>query len=201
MKKAILLAAAAVMFAVGANAQDTRNEIKKETKNGFRKGDWTLGVQGSGIGFENHFNDGLGGNTRLDAGLFGSWFLTDKLAVDLSAGFSHTRVGNGGTYYNWNGGGVSIHQGGIKSSTFDFGGGVRYYPVGNLFAGVGYHGKTGSGTWAQYLGAKVGYDIFLSKNVFFEPAVYFEKNMKKNFVYNTGRESVLGLSLGFGMRF
>ncbi len=178
MKKAILLAAAAVIFAVGANAQ-----------NSFKKGDWLVGVQGTGLGIESHFNDGHGGSRQYNAGLFGGWFLSDKLAFDVSAGLSHTAIGSKGAV------------GSVRSTMFDFGGGVRYYPVGNLFAGVGYHGKTGTDTWAQYLGAKVGYDIFLSKNIFFEPVVYFEKNMTKNFGNDTGRESVLGLSLGFGMRF
>lgn len=178
MKKAFLSVAIAAMVAVSANAQNV-----------FKKGDWLAGVQGTGLGFESHFNDGSGGSRQYDAGVFGGWFLLDKLAFDVMAGFSHTHIGTTGT------------PGSIKTSTFDFGGGVRYYPVGNLFARLGYHGKTGTNRWAQYLGVKVGYDVFLSENVFIEPAVYWEKNMEKNWVIDTGRENVLGLSIGIGMRF
>ena len=182
MKKAFLLAAVAVVVTVSANAQ-----------NRFDKGDWLVGVQGAGLGFESRFNDGNGGSRDLNASVFGGWFLLDKLAFDLSAGLSHTSVGSKSR--------VGYAAGYTKTTLFDFSGGVRYYPVGNLFARIGYHGKTGTDTWAQYLGAKVGYDIFLSKNVFFEPAVYYEKNLNKRMFKGQQRENVLGVSFGFGMRF
>ena len=168
------------MFAVGANAQKS-----------FRKGDWLVGAQVSGLGFESHFNDGAGGSRQFNFGATGGLFLMDKLAVDLAAGVDYTKVG-----------------GNDSDCGVDFGAGIRYYPVGNLFARLGYRGQTGTGQYGgdlhSFLGAKVGYDVFLSENVFFEPAVYFEKSLNSSRPFHmrdTGTENILGLSFGFGGKF
>jgi hypothetical protein len=80
---------------------------------------------------------------------------------------------------------------------------VRYYPASNLFARVGYYGSVPlfSGDERSYFDARIGYDIFLSKKVFFEPALYYQKNLNKSFYTNRGTENVFGLSLGFAVRF
>lgn len=83
-----------------------------------------------------------------------------------------------------------------KSSSFTFGAGVRYYPVGDLFARIGYSGIVRKeADFSSALGVSVGYDLFLSDKVFFEPALSYSKNLSKLGNHN------LGLSLGIGVKF
>lgn len=176
MKKMILMAAVAVMAAVSANAQN------------FNKGDWFVGAQSTSLGFMHGFKKDYSG-TNFNLSALGGYFLSDKFAVDATAGFTHTAVKigdkNSAGYLNSN------------SSNFVFGAGVRYYPIGNLFARVGYNGNGGSGSdVTSYIDAKVGYDFFLNDKVYFEPAAYYEKNLNTG-----GGENILGLSLGLGVRF
>ncbi len=168
MKKVILMAAVAVMAVVSANAQKR-----------FTKGDWIVGAQSSGIDFKNRFNDGSSA-TDFDLSAVGGYFLLDKLAVDAMAGIDYAKV-----------------KGADGTSAFNFGAGVRYYPVGNLFARVGYNGQSRTNVnLISYVDAKVGYDFFFNDKVFFEPAVYYEKNINKG-----GGENILGLSVGIGVKF
>lgn len=166
MKKMILLAAAAVMAAVSANAQD------------FNKSDWYFGAQSTGLVLQHRFIDGNSA-TDFDLNAVGGWFFADKFAADAMLGFD---------YAKW--------QGYDADHALNFGAGVRYYPFGNLFARLGYNGQAANGREVvSYLDAKVGYDLFLSEKVFFEPAVYYEKNLAK------GGENILGLSFGIGVKF
>ena len=166
MKKVILLAAVAMMAAVGANAQS------------FKKGDWFVGAQSTSLDFKHRFVEGAAA-TDFDLSAVGGRFLSDKFAVDAMAGIDYAKV-----------------KGADGANAFNFGAGVRYYPVGNLFARVGYNGQARTNAdLISYVDAKVGYDFFFNDKVFFEPAVYYEKNLAK------GGENVLGLSLGFGVRF
>lgn len=169
MKKLIFLTAAVVMVAVGANAQD------------FSKGDWFLNAQTSSLGLEHSFVDDLS-TTTFDLGVGGGYFLSNKFAIDALVGFDLVKVKD---------------VDGV--SAFNIGAGVRYYPVSNLFAKVGYKGVNasagGKSAWTSYLGASVGYDFFFNDRVFFEPAVYYQKNLAD------GGENVLGLSLGLGIKF
>lgn len=167
MRKAVLAVAATVMVALGAGAQD------------FGKGDWFVGANSSIHDWELGGEDALPA-TWLDVNAFGGRFLSDRLAVDAMAGFNFAKA-----------------KGSRGASAFIFGAGVRYYPVGNLFARLGYNGRTvKNGNPVSNLDVKIGYDWFVSKRVFFEPALYYEKNINKG-----GGDNVLGLSLGIGVRF
>lgn len=145
----------------------------------FDKGDWFLGAQSTGLDIIHRFTDGSSG-TDFDLSFGSGLFLADKLAIDVMTGIDYVKVKDAD--------GVGA---------INFGAGVRYYPVGNLFARLGYNGQARfhDGKLVSYLDAKVGYDIFLSEKVFFEPAVYYEKRTIK------GGENILGLSIGIGVRF
>lgn len=170
MKKLFLMAAVAamtVMTSVSANAQN------------FEKGDRFLGAQNTGVVLEHRSYDGWSG-TDFDVNAVGGWFFADKFSVDAMLGFDYAKVKNADANH-----------------AFNFGAGVRYYPVAGLFARLGYNGQLHfkTGNQFSYLDAKVGYDLFLSETVFFEPAVYYEKQL------NRVKENGFGLSLGLGVKF
>jgi opacity protein-like surface antigen len=173
MKKVILLSAALVMIALAAatnaNAQ------------GFRKGDWFLSGQVSNLNMSYAVRsiDSLS-SVQLNVAAHGGYFVSDKLAVDATLGVEYSKL-----------------ERNRASSSFTFGAGVRYYPVGNLFAGIGYAGvkRNYSNHLDSYLMATVGYDLFLSEKVFFEPAVIYSNNLTKNPIH------AFGLSLGVGVKF
>jgi hypothetical protein len=158
--------------------------LNAKAQNNYSKGDWFLGAQSTGVGFERLFHNGS--STKFNVGILGGWFFTSKFAIDAAAGINYFKEGNA--------------QG---DGTINFGAGIRYYPVNNLFARVGYNGNIlWNGDVRSYINAKVGYDIFLSRKVFFEPAIYFEKNISwSGPAKSTGTENILGLSIGIGILF
>ncbi len=165
---------AAVLLAGSATAQN------------FNKGDWFLGAGSTELGL----NHSWGKRTFQNSTTFnlqgtGGWFFADKFAVDASAGLSYVRVGEKG------------RLGYLSETNFVFGAGVRYYPVGNLFGRLGFRGETGTNLYA--LSLDVGYDFFITDKFYFEPAVYYYKNLTES--YSGGRQNGVGLSLGFGVRF
>ncbi|MDR2891368.1 MAG: hypothetical protein LBV18_07250 [Alistipes sp.] len=161
MKKLFLSAAAVLLVAVGANAQN------------FSKGDWFLGASVSNLQLDHAFVDGDSA-TSFELQAQGGYFVGNKFAVDLGVG-------------------AGIVE---DISAFTFGVGVRYYPVGNFFARVGFDGaKIEDLDLLSQLGVSLGYDLFVSDNVFFEPSVYYRK------ILNDGGANSIGLSLGVGARF
>ncbi len=166
MKKIILMVAVSVMVAVGANAQ-----------NGFDKGDWTLGASLTDMGFNHSFGKGTLSNTHFDLGVYGGHFFTDKLAVNARLGFDVLKV-----------------KGLDASADFTFGVAARYYPLCNLFASAGYIGTATGGSLASNVSIEVGYDLFLSEKVYFEPIVYYSTRLDT-------KVSGVGLSLGVGVKF
>lgn len=166
MKKFLFLTMAAVVVAVSANAQ------------GFSKKDLFLNANISGLNLEHEFVSG-GSATAFDLNVGGGYFISDKFAIDALIGIGYAKT-----------------KGVDGASAFGFGAGVRYYPAGNFFAKVGYDGlKAKNVDLASRLGLTVGYDCFLSEKVFFEPAVYYKKNLAKK------GPSTVGLSLGVGVKF
>ena len=162
-----------MLITTGASAQN------------FEKGDWVLRADVSNLRLSHSFADQLS-TTSFDAGVATGYFLADKLAVEAQLGLDWSKI-----------------KGTDASSDFTFGAGVRYYPVGNLFARVGYAGRKRDGSdltssgrdLSSFLMAAVGYDLFLSDKVFFEPAVVYSDNLGKN------EPQSLGLLLGLGVRF
>ncbi len=166
MKKLLIVTLAAVGVAVGAKAQN------------FEKGDWMIRADVSNLQLTQSFSDGFS-LTSFDVGVNAGYFLTNRFAVEAALGLDYSKI-----------------KGADGVADFSFGADARYYPVGNLFAKVGYYGSVieDSGV-ISYLGAWVGYDLFLSENVFLEPAVLYTRRLVEGGMNN------LGLSLGFGVRF
>lgn len=177
MKKIIWISVWVVM-SMGANAQE------------WNKGDWFLGAQSTGLKLQHRFYDGSSG-TDFDVNAVGGWFFADKFSADAMLGFDYAKVTNVVPGFD-----DSKETNVNVNHAFNFGAGVRYYPVGNLFARVGYNGQLNrTGNLFSYLDVKVGYDLFLSERVFFEPAVYYEKEL------GYSKENILGLSIGIGVKF
>jgi opacity protein-like surface antigen len=170
MKKGILLVMATVLVAMGANAQN------------FGKGDRFLGARSTGLGFSHAFGNNVPSDTNINLDGYGGWFLSDKFAVDALLGFNINKVSDLNS-----------------SASYNLGVGVRYYPVGNLFARVGYNALIRNNDDTGLISdatATVGYDLFLNDNIYFEPAVFYQKN-----IANDGGKNTLGLSLGLGIKF
>lgn len=168
MKKLLFLTAAIVMFAAAANAQN------------FEKGDWLVRADVSNLSFTHAFTDDNLSVTSFNIGADAGYFLSDKFVVEASLGFDFLKIKD------------------IESSSADFTFGVaaRYYPVGNLFAYVGYDGiAPDESSLLSALEVAVGYDLFLSDKIFFEPAVYYSKYLSGTKTNN------IGISLGIGVKF
>jgi opacity protein-like surface antigen len=167
MKKVFLSAVATVMVMVGAAAQD------------FARGDIFLGARSTGMGLNHTFGKGTVANTNFNLNLYGGYFFADMLAVDAMFGVDFTKL-----------------KGAATNTGFAFGAGVRYYPVDNLFARLSYRGDTATGVkLASTVSIEVGYDVFLSDDIFFEPAIYYARTLSGT------KTNGLGLSLGFGVVF
>ncbi|MDR2912121.1 MAG: type IX secretion system membrane protein PorP/SprF [Alistipes sp.] len=139
----------------------------------FNKNDWFLDANLSSLGLAHSFVDGESA-TAFDLNVGGGYFLSDKFAVEAAFG-------------------IGIIE---DVNAFTFGAGVRYYPYENLFASVGYRGnKVESIDLESNLAVSVGYDLFLSEKVFFEPAVFYQRTLDDIGV------NTIGLSLGVGVRF
>lgn len=179
MKKVVLSAAVVAVFAIGANAQT------------FSKGDLFLNANISGLKLTHAFTDDIG-MTEFDIEANAGYFLSNRLAVDTSLGFNYSK---------WTGADAK------GESSYTFGAAVRYYPFGNFFARAGYFGETyivrhaadgqtsTDKKLASWFRSSVGYDWFISEKVFFEPAIFFNKQLEK------GGTANLGLSLGVGIKF
>ena len=166
MKKLLIVTLAAVGVAVGAKAQN------------FEKGDWMIKADVSNLQLTQSFSDGLS-LTSFDVGVNAGYFLANRFAVEAALGLDYSKM-----------------KGSDGVADFSFIAGARYYPVDNLFAKVGYYGYVSDGSKVRsLLGAWVGYDLFLSENVFLEPAVVYTRHLIE------GGSNNLGLSLGFGVRF
>lgn len=171
MKKIILIAALAVA-AASASAQN------------WNKGDWFTGAQVDGLSV-NHTSYKGASETNFGLAANAGYFFTNRLALDLTAGFNHTNAKAGDVK--------------VKGTVGTFGAGLRVYPVGNLFARVGYDASFAKGTNpSNYVGLTVGYDLFVSEKVFVTPAVYYKKGLKNN---DTLASNNFGLQMGFGVRF
>lgn len=160
----------AVMLCVGAaNAQ-------------FTQGSKMFSANATGLGLDftkikdvddMHINFGLMGK--------GSYFVIDNLAITAGLGFNYEKMGDL-----------------IDDNAFAFEVGGRYYLVNALYAGLAYEGNKMKDVDLQSYGKlEVGYDIFISDNVFFEPAVYF----KKGFGDAAKDVTQFGLSVGIGVTF
>lgn len=171
MRKFVLIAALAVA-AVGANAQN------------WSKGDVFTGAQIDNLSI-NHTSYKGHKETTFGLAVNAGYFFTNRLALDITAGIDTINT--------------KRDEVKTKGTVGTFGAGLRVYPVGNLFARVGYDLAAAKGTNpSNYVGLTVGYDVFLSKRVFVTPAVYYKKGLKNK---DTLASNNFGLQAGFGVRF
>jgi hypothetical protein len=167
MKKVFLFVLVAVFGIVSANAQ-------------FEKGKKTLSGQATGFDFnystgENDYKD-----LNVDLSIAGSYFVADKLAVVALVGLDTGKFGDNDAVTN-----------------FTFGVGARYYFYDALYGQLAYHGvKLQDEDLLNYANIEVGYDYYITDNVFFEPAIYFSKGFS-----DLDKNSTFGLSIGIGVNF
>jgi len=169
MKKTLLLVVVMVLGVTVANAQH------------FTKGTKTFSANATGLNFGvtdyKDYDD-----TFIDLGIVGkgSYFIIDNLAVTAGLGFNYSKYGS------------------QNSHAFIYEAGARYYMVKGLFGALAYEGAASKGgDYISYGRVEVGYDIYISDKVFFEPAIYF----KKGFGDTASDITQYGLSLGIGINF
>lgn len=167
MKK-LILAAILVVSASFASAQS------------FEKGDVFLQGQLTGLDLGVISNDG-NSMTSFDLQADGGYFFSNFLAAEATLGFEYAK-----------------EEGLDATNALTYGIGLRAYPVRNLFAGVGFQGyATKDQTLTSGLNVRVGYDLFVSEKVFFEPALYYKKGLSEGIK----KVNAFGLQLGIGVRF
>jgi outer membrane protein W len=168
MKKIVKFMFAGVLIMTAAFSANAQN---------FEKGDWCLGANLSELNLNYSFlNENT--STRFKIGSAAGYFFSDKFAVEAGLGLEYTKRNDVKT-----------------SSAFTFDVAARYYPVGNLFGMIDYGGNVSGGSVSSFLGVTLGYDWFISKTVFFEPAIYYSTGLEE-----WGGDS-LGLMLGVGVKF
>jgi opacity protein-like surface antigen len=167
MKKVILLALIAIAGVATANAQ-------------FTKGSKTLFAKSTGLDFGITSIDGVDDSRiSLDLSVGGSYFVIDNLAITAGVGIQSQSFGD------------------ENETAFDFTIGAKYYFYKGLYAGLAYEGAKFEKLDLQSAGKiEVGYDWYLTDNVYFEPAVYFQKGFG-----DIDGISQFGLSIGIGVNF
>lgn len=149
----------------------------------FKAGDKTLSGKLTNFNFGYIVGDNDYSAINVDLSVAGSYFVIDKLAVEAMLGITSSKYSVGDYSSD-------------ASTGFGFGIGARYYVWDALYAGLTYQGqKNTDQDLINLLNIEVGYDYYITDNVFFEPAVYFTKNL------NDGGRSKFGLSIGIGVNF
>jgi hypothetical protein len=168
MKKVILVMVVALVSVATVSAQ-------------FTKGGKTLSANVTGLDFGiTSVKDVDDSPINFGLGITGSYFVIDNLAITAGLGFDYYKEGD----YNTN--------------RFNFEIGGRYYVYQGLFAALAYEGaKEKDFDLAGYGRIQLGYDLYITDNVFFEPALYF----KKGFGDLTKDITQFGLSIGIGVNF
>ena len=151
MKKFGLVLMVAVFGVMSASAQ-------------FEAGRKTLTAKASGLDFTYaKTKDVDKGVINFDLGAQGSYFVIDNLAITAGVGFDYLK------YYEED-----------AENAFTFTIGAKYYFYKGLYGGLAYEGlKASEGDLVSAAKVEVGYDIYISDNVFFEPAVFFGKGLDK----------------------
>lgn len=169
MKKVLLLMVVMMLSGVAAHAQQ------------FTKGTKTLSANLTGLDFGmTKIKDVDDSYINFDVKGKGSYFVIDNLAVAAGLGVSYQKFGSD------------------NDNSFAFELGARYYLVKGLFAGLAYEGMAAKDADYMNFGrVDVGYDIYVSENIFLEPGVYF----RKGFGDVSSNLSQFGLSVGIGFSF
>ena len=145
----------------------------------FSQGTKTLSGSLTGFDFGLSGADGLD-DFNVDLGVNGSYFVIDNLAVTAGFGIGSYKAKDVDAVTNFN---------------FEIGG--RYYFWEALYGGIKYRGEKYQDVDLLNFGKiEVGYDYYITENVFFEPAIYFEKGFG-----DSNKWSNLGLSIGIGVNF
>jgi hypothetical protein len=173
MKKMFLIMLVALLSATAVNAQ-------------FTKGGKTLSGRLSGFDFEYDFAD-YDKMLAVNLSIAGSYFVADNLAITAEVGLFSSKYETKYAQQTYT----------DNSTNFTFGAGVRYYFSGGLYGGLAYTGILNNyGDYGSILHLEVGYDYYITDNVFFEPAIYYEPSL-----YGSNSRSAVGLSIGVGVKF
>ncbi|MDR2125629.1 MAG: porin family protein [Prevotellaceae bacterium] len=166
MKKILLITLIAMLSIATANAQ-----IAKGTTISLAR------VTGLDFSYASEEDQHL---TQFELNAAVGYFVIDNLALVGQVGFAYSKWSDS-----------------ESRSGFNFGLGARYYFVKTAYGQVGYAGqKVKDVDLANYVGLEIGYDIFISDNVFLEPAVYYAKGFS-----DVDKSSTFGLSFGIGIKF
>ena len=121
--------------------------------------------------------------TTLQLGADCGYFVVKNLAITAGLGYKFQKQGYKDYSY------------GSGDSFFTFDAGLRYYFVKQLFAGAGMMMATDFDEFAIYGGLEVGYDIYISQKVFFEPSINFFKGFS-----DIDKSAAFGFSFGIGVK-
>jgi hypothetical protein len=168
MKKVILMTVVALL---GVTLVSAQTEAGKKT----------LVAKSAGLDFGiQKFKGDDDSSIALNLGVEGSYFVIDNLAI--KAGFV-----------------IDSEKYGDDSETdFGFTVGGKYYFYKALYGGLSYEGYKPGYKGADFLSygkVEVGYDYYITDNVFFEPAIYFKQGFSKP------ESTQFGLSIGIGVNF
>ena len=124
------------------------------------------------------------------------YFVVKNLAITAGLGYKFQRQSYEGYSYDYGSGyyyGNSYYN--HTESLLAFTAGLRYYFVKQLFAGVSMMIATDFDKFVTYGGLEVGYDIYISQKVFFEPSI----NLLKGFS-DIDKSAAFGFSFGIGVK-
>jgi len=138
------------------------------------------GAKGIVANFSNFdLSTGLGNYkiNSLDLGFSGYYFLFNDFCLNAGLGWGLEKADNNDTY-----------------NTFNYTVGIRqYFPNVSWFLGAWYEGFTAKNTsYENGLRIDCGYTLFVTKDIFVEPCVYWERTFEQMNINKIG----LGLSLG-----
>jgi hypothetical protein len=173
MKKIILSTLSLFAFAV-VHAQATEDQVSK--------GKWLIEVNtgfGNRVGTTALYLNSSDGVTSYNIGAEGGYFLKDKLALKLGLGYGNTGIKG-------------------QETPIAYKIGAKYYfksmiPIELSYNGVGFGEADANPT---YVGAQVGYALFLSKNVSIEPGIRYNLATHKQYYDNS-----LQFNIGFVLHF
>ncbi|MBP2284319.1 hypothetical protein H4V97_002637 [Flavobacterium sp. CG_23.5] len=173
MKKIIL--AALALFAFGfANGQAKEGQVSK--------GKWLVEVNtgfGKNVGSTSLYLTSSDGVTAYNIGVEGGYFIKNNLALKLGLGYGDNGIAG-------------------ENEPIAYKIGAKYYfksmiPVELSYNGVGFGNADANPT---YVGAQVGYALFLGKNVSIEPGIRYNMATHKQYYDNS-----LQFNIGFALHF
>ncbi len=180
MKKIILTVAAVFAFGL-ANAQD-----KKESNGGqTSKGKWLIEANTGNamLGTTGIYFSSQDGDSTLNLGLDGGYFIMDDLAIKAGLGYGNDSA--------------------ASTSSFSYRIGAKYYVKSMIPVTLDLTGASGdaveniAGETPMWLGIGAGYAWFVSDNISIEPGLRYNHSLNENYT----DKAVLQFNVGFALHF